>query len=193
VELTQFLSEALTPQEVREAICYGFYNWLESGKNTPGISMLPHRKVMQIYYNQSNIGWQHFVRGRMIIDWGRLVNQHWATQKQYKFNAEHWGAKIMSINWKYILLLWELRNREFNGETPAKAESIRQQTMINEILHIQANHLHLPLSARQLISRDVVSLRAMNTTSISTYLYGAKLLAEAARQYGHTIGQQTIM
>jgi hypothetical protein len=98
----------------------------------------------------------------------------------------------MSIHWKYILQLWEGRNKAVNGETPAKAQSIRRKNMIDDILHIQAEHTDLPLSISHLISRDAASLRATNTSSIAAYLYGAQLVAEAARQHGTTIGQQTI-
>jgi hypothetical protein len=63
--MTTFLSESHTPAAIRDAICYGFYNWLESGRNTPGIPSLPTRKtaVMRAYNEQANIGWQHFVQG----------------------------------------------------------------------------------------------------------------------------------
>jgi hypothetical protein len=128
----------------------------------------------------------------MTIEWGNLINIHLAKQKKYKFNTEQWGMKLMSINWKYILQLLETRNKEVNGDTPSKAESIRRQNMINEILHIQTTQQNLPITVSHLISRDQASLRAMTTLSISTYLYGAQLLEEAARQHGRHIGQQTI-
>jgi hypothetical protein len=193
-EVTTYLSEQHTPNTIRDAICHGFYTWLESGRNTPGIPSLPHRQteVMKAYNNQETIGWQHYVRGRMTIEWGNLINKHLAMQKKYKFNAEQWGMKLMSINWKYILQLWETRNKEVNGDTPSKVESIRRQNMINEILHIQATHPDLPIAISHLISREPASLQAMTTSSISAYLYGAQLVAEAAKQHGKNIEQQTI-
>jgi hypothetical protein len=62
----------------------------------------------------------------MIIAWGTLINQHIAKQKKYTFNAEQWGTKLMNINWKYILKLWDIRNKEIKGETPTQVESIRR-------------------------------------------------------------------
>jgi hypothetical protein len=57
-EMAMFLSESHTPTAIRDAICHGFYNWLESGRNTPGIPALPNRKtaVMQVYNDQANNG-----------------------------------------------------------------------------------------------------------------------------------------
>jgi hypothetical protein len=149
--------------------------------------------VMQVYNTQAEIGWQHFVRGQIIIAWGSIINNHLATQKTHKFNAEQWGTNLLSINWKYILQLWEARNQETHGDTPKKSEVIKRQNMIDEVLHIQSTHTDLPLTARQLISRDQISLRSMSTASISGYLYGAKLVAEAASKYGRKVDQQTLI
>jgi hypothetical protein len=79
-EIKAFLSEQHTPIEIRDAICHGFFKWLESGRNTPGIPALPHRKadIIKVYNNQESIGWQHFVRGRLDIEWGNLINKHLA-------------------------------------------------------------------------------------------------------------------
>jgi hypothetical protein len=188
-----FLSEQHTLIEIRDAICLGFFTWLESGRNTQGIPVLPHRKaeVIKVYNNQESIGWKHFVRGRLDIEWGNLINKHLARQTKYKFNAEHWGMKLLSINWKYVLQMWEIRNKEVKTDTPTKVESIRRQNMINDILHIQATHLDLPLAIGHLI-KGIASLQAMTTSSISTYLYGAQIVAEAARIHGRNIDQQMI-
>jgi hypothetical protein len=100
-------------------MCHGFYSWLEMGRITQDTPILPQRntEVMKVYEIQSNLGWQHFVRGKVVIEWGNLINDHIATQRRYLFNAEHWGTKLLSINWKYILELWELRNKEVHGDT----------------------------------------------------------------------------
>jgi hypothetical protein len=99
-----------------------------------------------------------------------MINNHLSTQRQYTFNAKQWGSKVLSINWKYILELWELRNKDVHGDTPEKAETIKQTHIIDEIIHIQGSHSHLLVSARALISRDRISLRAITTLAISAYL-----------------------
>jgi hypothetical protein len=138
---------------------------------------------MRIYEIQLNIGWNHFAIGRWTIEWGSLINQHLATQSRHQFNAEHWGSKLLSINWKHILLLWNLRNSEVNGETPEKADNIRRQTMIDEILELQSTLKDVSIEDSKLINRDTASLRTMTTTSISTYLYGARMLAESYHRH----------
>jgi hypothetical protein len=64
--------------------------------------------------------------------------------------------------------------------------------MLAEITDISQAHLRLPLFARNLISRDIVSLRAMSTTSIASYLYGARTVEEAAQKHGKDLDQRTL-
>jgi hypothetical protein len=64
--------------------------------------------------------------------------------------------------------------------------------MIEEILHIQSTYTDLPLTASQLLSRTLTSLQSMSTSSISAYLYGAKLVAEAAQKYDRNLDQKTL-
>jgi hypothetical protein len=86
-----------------------------------------------------------------------------------------------------------VRNKEVRGDTPKKSEVIKRQNMIDEVVHIQSTHTDLPLTAKQLKSRDQISLQSMSTALISAYLYGAKLVAEAASKYGRNVDQQTLI
>jgi hypothetical protein len=93
-EITNSLSEQYKSPNIHDAICHGFLSWMELGSNTRDIPLLPHRDTegMKVYDNQTNIGWQHFVRGRMVIDWGRLINDHLSKQQQY-FQSKTLGIK----------------------------------------------------------------------------------------------------
>jgi hypothetical protein len=64
-------------------------------------------------------------------------------------------------------------------------ETIKQENMINKILHIQTTYSHLPISRTALIKRNIISLRAMTTPALSAYLYGARELVEKFRQQGN--------
>jgi hypothetical protein len=50
--------------------------------------------VMQAYNEQASIGWQHFARGRMIIAWGTLINQHIAKQRKVYIQRRVLGDKV---------------------------------------------------------------------------------------------------
>jgi hypothetical protein len=147
---------------------------------------------MKAYKQQTTLGWNHFVRGRMNIEWGDITNNHLATKPNHSFNAEHWGAKLIAIHWKHMLELWSIRNQEVHGETPEQTEEINRTTMIAEIIDIQQSHQHLPISSRELISRDKTSLQDMPTPSLSLYLYGAIMLAESAKKHPNKIETRPI-
>jgi hypothetical protein len=62
-----------------------------------------NKAIMKSYELQSTLGWNRFARGRMVIEWGHLIHEHLSKRRDYFFNSEHWGAKLLAINWNYIL------------------------------------------------------------------------------------------
>jgi hypothetical protein len=78
----------------------------------------------------------------MVIEWGNLINNHSTKKNNPSANAEQWGAKLLSINWNYILELWKIRNLEVHGDTPEKTETIHHTPMIREIIRIQSSLIH---------------------------------------------------
>jgi hypothetical protein len=74
-------------------------SWNEMRRNSHNIPSLPmNSRTMEAYQIQTALGWHHFVRGRMAIEWGNAIIKHLAKQKPYSFNAETWGNKILAIN-----------------------------------------------------------------------------------------------
>jgi hypothetical protein len=186
--------ESHTPTIIRDAICNGFFTWLEMGRNTNNIPKLPTRSasVTKAFNIQSTNGWHHFVRGRMAIEWGNAINKHLAKQTRHSFNVEHWGVHLLTINWQYILKLWTLRNQEVKGETLERSAYIHRQKMIQEILHIQNTHQHLSYDERSLIARERKTLQIMTTRSLPAYLYGAQMLVKSAKDHIRIMNQEGI-
>jgi hypothetical protein len=59
---------------------------------------------------QEPIGWRHFVRGRIPIQWGQMINDHQEKYHTHTMTAEQWGSRLLSIDWEYVLKLCEGRN-----------------------------------------------------------------------------------
>jgi alpha-D-ribose 1-methylphosphonate 5-phosphate C-P lyase len=97
----------------------------------------------------------------------------------------------LSINWKFILQLWTIRNKEVKGDSLEKSRYIQRQEMIQE-LYIQNTHQHLPLDTRSLIDRDIKSLQGMNTSTLTAYLYGAQMVAQSAKTQQEDTTQRNI-
>jgi hypothetical protein len=180
--MTEYLKESHTTGHIRDTICQGLFTWLEMGRDKHNIPQVPtNSRTIATYQTQTALGWHHFVRGRMAIEWGNAINDHLARQTQYSFSAETWGNKILSINWKYILQLWTIRNKEVKGDSLERSRYIRRQEIIQEELYIQNTHQHLPLDTRSLIDRDIKSLQGMNTSTLTAYLYGAQMIPQSAK------------
>jgi hypothetical protein len=63
-------------------------------------------KIKQLASDQSKIGWDHFIRGRLALLWGRNINDHLQQNRIINITAEQWGADFICINWRFFNLLW---------------------------------------------------------------------------------------
>jgi hypothetical protein len=72
-DITTYLLESHTPKAIQEAICHGFFTWLKSRRNTGDIPPLPmrNREFMKAFELQTTLGWNHFAKGRMVIERGK--------------------------------------------------------------------------------------------------------------------------
>jgi hypothetical protein len=66
---------------------------------------------------QEDIGWRQFIRGRLAITWGALMNTLIQQTEIPNNTAEIWGMKLVQLNWQYILRLWHTQNKELHGVT----------------------------------------------------------------------------
>jgi Reverse transcriptase (RNA-dependent DNA polymerase) len=193
-EITTYLDKSHTPVEVKYHLSHGMFHWLENGRySSPAPTSPPQNSLLaRTITTQDNIGWQHFIRGRASMEWGTLINQHLGTQKRQKISAEQWCAQLFAINWKHILDMWSIRNQEIHGSTPAEAERIQRDNLIEEIIFIRDQHQDIPLSTRDLINKDRSELVTMSVRSLSTYLYSQKLIVKAHRRHNRNTSNNTI-
>jgi hypothetical protein len=91
----------------------------------------PSEYLTEAYNMQSQIGWDHFCRGRMSSLWEPLYNyeQNKATMKQ-RITAKTWASNIIFDIWNGFLTCWETRNTMLYGQlTFDKKRSIRSNLM----------------------------------------------------------------
>ena len=87
-EMKTFLSLAHTPSAVKDAICNNLQLWLDPTDtdnlaNTAGL-----QDVTSAVTSQDDIGWNHFIRGRVSMDWGAIINSHLQLNTITNFTAE---------------------------------------------------------------------------------------------------------
>jgi hypothetical protein len=100
------------------------------------------------------MGRDHFVQGRMAIKWGNIINQHIATKSTINHNAEDWGTKLLKINWRFILVLWDIRNKEVKGSNSEEQTLNLRQDLIDEVIYLQQQHQDLPFDLHLFINSD---------------------------------------
>jgi hypothetical protein len=91
-----------------------------------------------------NFGWQHFIRGRVSIEWGNIINNHISQWKTLNINAEQWCAKLLAINWNHISSMWTVRNQEVKGAAPEEATVIQRNNLIAEMIYLRDQYPEIP-------------------------------------------------
>jgi hypothetical protein len=107
-QLLQYLSEPHTLRGVMYSLYHQVKVWLEPGHSK---SYKPlDSTLIQANEQQGAIGWRHFLKGRLTITWGEIINNHIAANEIPSSSAEQLGIKLIQLNWKHILQLWYTRN-----------------------------------------------------------------------------------
>jgi hypothetical protein len=173
-----FLSLPHTPQDVRDAICNSLQLWLDPSNTEDIIDTVEKKEVTEALKSQYKIGWQHFVRGRVSIDWGAIINVHLQTNKITNITAEQWGSKMLAINWKFILQIWSIRNEETLGKTNEDVLNKRRAKVLVELQHISATNQDIAGDNADILNVNMEEYQKMNANQVETILYSARILAK---------------
>jgi hypothetical protein len=127
---------------------------------------------------QHAIGWRHFIRGRVSLDWGYLINNHLDSAQISNINAKKWGVNLLRRNWQFILKIWRARWEELHGKTTEANESYRQKQFLEEIKDLQMQNLNLAHTPHAWILEDIDSLKKYSSKVLQTWVYGAKIITK---------------
>jgi hypothetical protein len=177
-DITSYLSEPHTPASIREAIVFNLTNWFEPQDNAEPLDHFHQHDIGMAINKQHAIGWRHFIRGRVSLDWGNLINNHLASENIPHINAEKWGVELLKINWKYILKIWRDRCEDLHGRTPEQNESYKKNRILEEIKDIQSNNTHLNSTPHAWILDEMDKLQTYDSKALQTWVYGAKIIAK---------------
>jgi hypothetical protein len=117
----------------------------------------------------------------MATEWGNIINQHIASKANINHYVEDWGTKLLKINWKDVLELWELRNDKVKGSTTEEQNSNLRHAMIDKVIHLQRQYQDLPFELNLFINNDRDTLESMTTNALILYLFGVKLIIRTHR------------
>jgi hypothetical protein len=109
-ELSAYLSQSHTSAEVKHILMTNLKQWLEPSTilddNIATFLETCSTDLNQAYHQQQTIEWRHFIRGRLTIEWGKIISGHLINAKLHNITAEKWATDLIYINWKHILKIW---------------------------------------------------------------------------------------
>jgi hypothetical protein len=65
--------------------------------------------LRQAYQAQSALGWEKFMKGRIVIQWETYITFH-ISQKQIGLPAKEWAAKLITALWDHLYRIWTFSN-----------------------------------------------------------------------------------
>jgi hypothetical protein len=173
-EIKTFLSQDHTPPSIKDVIYNKLHSWLEPIIDNENYE--EYTDIQKAIKQQDDIGWRHFIRGRLTIEWGNLINSHLESNNIKPYNAEKWGATLLEINWKYILKIWRQRCEDVHGITKVDTDRLKKEKLIQEIKHIQSTNIELLTKNSEWIHEDIEELSKLDIAALEAWLYGAQIL-----------------
>ena len=127
--LRDFFKKSKTPGEVEMCVVAGLQSWFLVHEPPAIETLVPQasRQLRQAYQEQSQIGWRHFIQGRLSSNWAQFINFEIRMKKReghknkVRFKtAGSWGTKLILIQWTHIIKFREVRNKTFQAKYTEK-------------------------------------------------------------------------
>jgi hypothetical protein len=122
-QLGKVLTAAHTPKPLTACILNGIQSW-NTGQVIDCAFPTTADEVRQVTLEQTQIGWEHLLRGRISKRW-QVAFLHFQPESDKKRDtkATTWARKLIAALWEYSFAIWEARNKTVHGQTEAAKES----------------------------------------------------------------------
>jgi hypothetical protein len=89
----------------------------------------------QLLTRQSNVGWEYFLKGFLIKDWGYLQGQYYSQMNfnTRKYNSTRWVVRVLTLLNNFRLAMWTLRNSAIHGGPTQLSGIALQKRLIREV------------------------------------------------------------
>jgi hypothetical protein len=103
----------ISPTPFHLGMMFGFTTWVEPQLATQYQDN--QAQDLLAYHAQGQIGWQHFIGGRLSQEWAFYLLDHYKANNITHITTDQWATGLLKLMWHNILALWELRNKEVHG------------------------------------------------------------------------------
>jgi ribonuclease HI len=119
---------------------------------------------------QSKIGWDQILKGRLSIKWGELYNYDIKHNKlKITLNdAEQRGKKITVFVWRFVIDMWRIRNEQEHNLDGKKLEIAKTKEteqimwLIKEIKTFEEQHPYMNITKEKLKNHPLSNIQNMN-------------------------------
>ena len=125
-QLLGHLTKCCAPAPVAAMIAQALGRWLSNLQPSPAPSLPtgpgePNQRLRQLaskaFAHQNNVGWGHFLRGRLSLHWKlRVAERCKRRQPGGARNPSLRAAKAAGAAWGLLLVVWAARNGELHGK-----------------------------------------------------------------------------
>jgi hypothetical protein len=142
--------------------------------------------LSQAVSNQANIGWEHFLRGRLSQCWRQVFISYLPWQdKKRETKADTWLWKVIHAFWDYSFSIWEARNLTVHGRTETAKEGKLLKTLKREVKTLYqsfATDPHMvPQSRKNLFDKPQDYLLQLPTSYIHCWLLSVREAIETRK------------
>ncbi len=112
------LGRVHTPEKLVSAIMHGITSWEHHDHPTPlfrGSVRPDDIGLVQAFQDQTVIGWDQLLRGRISKKWGEVFAGCKAVTSTV--HSASWSKQVVISIWEYSTSLWKFRNGEVYGHT----------------------------------------------------------------------------
>jgi len=138
--------------------------------------------INQAYEHQNYIGWGHFLRGRLSLQWKHCIAHYYKTrQPGDAYTPTLWARKTIDQVFDLFLALWTCRNGEKHGKDYDEQREIALRMTreeVQQIYEFSRNQDVNDLESSLLHARPLEQILTWTKSHLDAYLATAEVILE---------------
>lgn len=131
--------------------------------------MIP-RELQIAIRAQSQIGWHHFLVGRIAHEFQTAVNTAIRHAPMTTYLQNSWTINFIHTLWDIFEDEWEARNRALHGATEAETMARQKAKLIRTVEYLYATKNDLPENVRTALQRPIEKIIQLPTAHLRTWV-----------------------
>jgi hypothetical protein len=133
---------------------------------------------------QTSIGWEHLLSGRLTHTWGTIIANHLHQQKtsDIDMTALTWGRKFVRLMFDLVLQLWSQRNDDGHFSSRIHDSKLTRDRLMANIEAMQSSNPDIQHSDRVFIYKSIENLQTYSLSNLQAWYRMAKNIIMANKK-----------